>query len=164
VKCWICKRQARGFGHIDGRFTIADPRRYPRDWVFCSRRCQDLFHRLYGHWVEVGPSGKEIAMVDATPLEKAALRRCLKFFGEAASVIGFDKPLGAYSEAEALSVVDAIVTAYVDEMAAQHERSKYPPVRMPGATPVNDPIREAASAEAADPFATMADDLPWEAR
>ena len=80
-------------------------------------------------------------MVDATPLEQAAMRTCLKFFGEAASAIGFDKPLGAYSEAEALMVIDAIVTAYVDEMAAQHEKAKYPPVRMPGVTPISDPIR-----------------------
>ena len=104
----------------------------------------------------------EAAMVDATPLEQAAMRTCLKFFGEVASSIGFDKPLGAYSEAEALTVIDAIVTAYVDEMAAQHERSKYPPVRMPGTTPVNDPIRESVPALAANPFADMKDDLPWE--
>ena len=45
-KCWVCKRQARGFGHSDGRFKIAEPRRYPLDWEFCSRRCQDIFHTL----------------------------------------------------------------------------------------------------------------------
>jgi hypothetical protein len=89
------------------------------------------------------------------------MRCCLKFFGEAAATIGFDKPLGAYTEAEALTVIDAIVTAYVDEMAAQHERTKYPPVRMPAtAVPVSDPIRE--SAPASDPFADLEDDLPWE--
>ncbi len=101
-------------------------------------------------------------MVDATPLEKAAMRACLKFFGEAASAIGFDKPLGAYSESEALMVIDAIVTAYVDEMAAQHEQSKYPPVRMPGVTPISDPIR--ATAPSDNPFADMKDDLPWETK
>lgn len=103
-------------------------------------------------------------MVDVTPLEKESMRKCLQFFGEAAGAIGFDKALGAYSEVEALSVIEAIVTAYVDEMAAQHERSKYPPVRMPGATPVNDPIRESAPALAANPFADMEDDLPWETK
>jgi hypothetical protein len=159
-KCWICSRQARGFGHSDGRFRIADPRRYPTDWAFCSRRCQDIFHALYGDWTQALDHGvpPEAAMVDATPLEQAAMRMCLRFFGEAASVIGFDKPLGAYSEAEALSVIEAIVTAYVDEMAAQHERSKYPPVRTPGATPVGDPMRHPD----AGPFADLADDLPWE--
>ena len=44
--------------------------------------------------------------------ELAAMRTCLKAFGAAAEEIGFDKPLGAYSEAEALQVVDAIVTCY----------------------------------------------------
>ena len=95
-------------------------------------------------------------MVDATPLEEAAMRTCLRFFGEAASAIGFDKPLGAYSEAEALSVIEAIVTAYVDEMAAQHERSKYPSVRMPPSQSVGDPIR--------GPFDDMKDDIPWETK
>ena len=103
-------------------------------------------------------------MVDATPLEKAAMRMCLKFFGEAASAIGFDKPLGAYSEAEALSVIEAIVTAYVDEMAAQHERTKFPSVRMPSAKPVNDPIRESVPPASENPFADMMDDLPWETK
>ena len=62
-------------------------------------------------------------MVDATPLEKATMRMCLKFFGEAAEAIGFDKPLGSYTEAEALRVIDAIVTAYVDEMATSRSSS-----------------------------------------
>ena len=166
MKCWVCSRQARGYGHTENRHRVGDPRRYPIDWVFCSRRCQDAFHKLYGSWTRALDNGlpPEAAMVDATPLEKAAMRMCLKFFGEAASAIGFDKPLGAYSEAEALSVIEAIVTAYVDEMAAQHERSKYPPVRMPGTTPVNDPIRESAPPRSDNPFADMADDLPWETK
>lgn len=101
-------------------------------------------------------------MVDATAFEIEAMRHCLKFFGEAASAIGFDKPLGAYSEAQALSVINAIVTAYVEEMAAQHERSKYPPVRMPKTDLVNDPIRCSMPVIASNPFADLKDDLPWE--
>lgn len=164
MKCWVCSRQARGSGHTDNRYRVGDPRRYPVDWVFCSRRCQDAFHQCYGSWTRALEKGvpPEAAMVDVTPLEKESMRKCLQFFGEAAGAIGFDKALGAYSEVEALSVIEAIVTAYVDEMAAQHERTKYPPVRMPGATPVNDPIRESAPAVAANPFADMEDDLPWE--
>lgn len=166
MKCWVCSRQARGFGHTEIRHRVGDPRRYPIDWVFCSRRCQDAFHKLYGSWTRALDQGlpPETAMVDATPLEKAAMRMCLKFFGEAASAIGFDKPLGAYSEAEALSVIEAIVTAYVDEMAAQHERTKYPSVRMPGAILVNDPIRESVPQPSENPFADMVDDLPWETK
>ena len=101
-------------------------------------------------------------MVDVTPLESAAMRMCLKPFGDAASAIGFDKPLGAYSEAEALRVIDAIVTGYVQEMAAQHERSKYPAVRMPGKTPVDDPFRDAIPPLTENPFADMVGDEPWE--
>lgn len=170
MKCWVCSRQARGFGHTENRHRVGDPRRYPIDWVFCSRRCQDAFHKLYGSWTRALDQGlaPEVAMVDATPLEIAAMRVCLKSFGEAASAIGFDKSLGAYSELEALSVIEAIVTAYVDEMAAQHERSKYPSVRMPGVKPVSDPIREpidvAAQPLSENPFADMVDDQPWESK
>jgi hypothetical protein len=105
----------------------------------------------------------EDAMVDITPLEQASMRKCLKCFGDAANTIGFDKPLGAYTEAEALTVIDAIVTGYVSEIAAQHERIKYPSVRMPGKTPVNDPMRDEPPPLEENPFADMEGDQPWEA-
>ena len=166
MKCWVCSRQARGFGHTEIRHRVGDPRRYPIDWVFCSRRCQEAFHKCYGSWTQALDQGAtpEAAMVDVTPLEKAAMRACLKPFGEAANAIGFDKPLGAYSEGEALSVIDAIVTGYVQEMAAQHERSKYPAVRMPGKTPIDDPYRDSVPPLQENPFADMVDDLPWETK
>ena len=149
MKCWVCKRQARGLGHLDGRFKIADPRRYPLDWVFCSRRCQDAFHKLYGNWADAKQFGREVPMIDPSDLEIVSMRKCLKAFGEAAGEIGFDKPLGAYSETEALRVIDAIVTCYTDAMVVAHEASKYPPMRG-----INAPV--------SDPFADLADDLPWE--
>ena len=107
MKCWICSRQSRGLRHADLRHRPSDPRHYPSDWVFCSQRCQDAFHLLYGNWTRAVQSDLPVGatMVDATPVEQAAMRLCLKFFGEAAGEIGFDKPLGAYTEAEALSVM-----------------------------------------------------------
>lgn len=155
MQCWVCHRQARGFGQSDTRFPVADSRRYPLDWVFCSRRCQEAFHRLYGNWLSDRSAGKEAAMLDASEVERAALRKCLKFFGEAAGEIGFDKPLGAYSEAEALQVIDAIVTGYTEAMVEHHEATRYPPIRtrklrafslreggrqVSSAEPFNDPI------------------------
>ena len=165
MKCWVCSRQARGFGHMDTRYKTADPRRYPIDWAFCSRRCQDTFHILYGNWKRVQDDGtpEEVVMIDATPLEKAAMRKCLRFFGEVAETIGFDKPLGAYSEIEALAVIEAIVTGYVEEMAVQHEATKFPPVHMPQSdTAIHDPIRDAVQASKSDALADLKDDLPWE--
>lgn len=150
MKCWVCNRQARGLGHLDGRFKIADPRRYPLDWVFCSRRCQDAFHKLYGVWADTQPSQREVFMIDPSEMEIASMRKCLKAFGEAAGEIGFEKPLGAYSEAEALRVVDAIVTCYTDAMVEAHEATKRPPIR-------------GLEASAGGPFADLKDDLPWEA-
>lgn len=71
-------------------------------------------------------------MIDPTEMEIAAMRACLRPFGEAAAEIGFDKPLGHYSEAEALAVVNAIVTAWTEAMVASHERAMSPPIRPMG--------------------------------
>ena len=154
MKCWVCKLQARGYGLTDGRHEMGDPRRYPMDWAFCSRRCQDAFHTLYGNWLR-GKDGfgnaKEAVMIDSSDVERAAMRKCLRAFGEAAGYIGFDKPLGAYSEAEALQVIDAIVTRYTEAMVEHHEATKLPPIRG---------MKDAVG----DPFADLEDDLPWEAK
>lgn len=149
MKCWVCKRQARGFGHMDGRFNLADPRRYPLDWVFCSRRCQDAFHKLYGNWADAKEFGREVTMIDPSEMEMASMKKCLKAFGEAAGEIGFEKALGTYSEMEALRVINAIVTCYTDAMVDAHEATKFPPIR--GQYTV-----------VSDPFADLKDDLPWE--
>jgi hypothetical protein len=158
VKCWVCTRQARGYGHTDNRHGIGHPARYPIDWVFCSRRCQDAFHALYGNWTRVKDGIKhktEVPMIDPSDIELGAMRKCLKSFGEAAGDIGFDKPLGHYSESEALQVIDAIVTCYTEAMVEHHETTKFPPVR--GMAPTPDPM----APDVANPFADLEDDLPW---
>lgn len=95
-------------------------------------------------------------MIDPSDVELAAMRKCLKAFGEAAGEIGFEKPLGEYAEAEAMRVIDAIVTCYTDAMVAHHEETKFPPVR--GLPPMHDPL----APEVANPFSDLEDDLPWE--
>jgi hypothetical protein len=157
VKCWVCTRQARGFGHTDNQHGIGNPRRYPIDWVFCSQRCQNVFHAMYGNWLKAKDEpGKrrEVVMIDPSDIELASMKKCLKAFGEAAGEIGFTKPLGDYSEAEALRVIDAIVTRYTEAMVEHHEATKFPPVR--GMPPTPDPL--------ANPFADLEDDLPWETK
>jgi len=79
------------------------------------------------------------------------MRQCLRFFGEAAGEIGFDKPLGTYSEAEALQVIEAIVTAWTEAMAEHHAASQYPPLR--GLPPTPDPLD--------NPFADLEDPAMW---
>ena len=158
MKCWVCHRQARGGRHSDVRFPVNDARHHPMDWVFCSRRCQDAFHALYGMWRESDPTPddmltREALMIDSTALERAAMRRCLRPFGDAATEIGFDKPLGDYSQDEALRVIDAIVSSYVESMAIAHQNLRYPALREPG-----QPLPRAAD----DPFADVASDTPWE--
>ena len=149
MKCWVCSREARGLGMTDTRFPVGDPRRYPIDWAFCSKRCQDIFAKFYSVRVDAEDRGKEVPVIDATELELAAIRRCLKAFGEAAGEIGFAKPLGDYSEAEALKVCDAIVSCFTDAMAEHHASTAFPAVRgLPG--------------KVMDPFADLKSDLPWE--
>ena len=158
MKCWVCTRQARGYGHTDNRHGIGHPARYPIDWVFCSRRCQDAFHALYGNWTRVKDGIKdktEVPMIDPSDVELCAMRKCLKSFGEVAGEIGFEKPLGHYSEPEALQVIDAIVTCYTEAMVEHHEATKFPPVR--GMAPTPDPM----APDVANPFADLEDDLPW---
>ena len=94
-------------------------------------------------------------MIDPSDVELTAMRHCLTAFGEAADEIGFTKPLGDYSEAEALRVIDAIVTCWSDAMVAHHEATKFPPVRGLPQTP--DPL----APNAASPFADFDDDIPF---
>ena len=110
---------------------------------------------LYGNWTRAkeGRVGiGEVSMIDPSDVELAAMRKCLKAFGEAAGEIGFGKPLGDYAEAEAMRVIDAIVTCYTEAMVEHHEATKFPPVR--GMVPTRDPM--------ANPLADLEDDLPWE--
>ena len=76
-----------GFGHTDNRHGVGHPRRYPIDWVFCSQRCQNAFHALYGNWLRVkGRSRRQqgrSSMIDPSDVELAAMKKCLKAFGEA---------------------------------------------------------------------------------
>jgi hypothetical protein len=53
-----------------------------------------------------------------------------RLLGDAASAIGINRPLNSYSQDEALRLINAVVTTYVETMVQEHERSKYPPVRM----------------------------------
>lgn len=69
-------------------------------------------------------------MIDPSQAELDAMHMCLKPLGEAASEIGMDRPLSAYTESEAMHLINAVVTAYVQAMVQEHERSQYPPVRM----------------------------------
>ena len=90
-------------------------------------------------------------MIDATEIERACLKKCLKAFGAAAEDIGFDKPLGEYAEQEAMQVIGAIVTCFTNAMAAHHEMAKYPPVH--GMPEGRDPLTD---------FSDLEDKAYWE--
>ncbi|MEY4758443.1 MAG: hypothetical protein RJA34_3341 [Pseudomonadota bacterium] len=127
---------------MDLRFKVGHPKRYPIDWIFCSRRCQDCFHRLYAAGVRSlerqGSLQTGVGVIDPTEAELTAMQQCLKPLGEAASAIGMDRSLSSYTQQEALQLINAVVTTYVEAMVQEHERSKYPSVRMQlDAQPIN---------------------------
>ncbi|AXW36165.1 hypothetical protein CJO88_23470 (plasmid) [Ralstonia solanacearum] len=134
---------------------MGDPRRHPPDWAFCSRRCQDAFHAMYGAWRETEPPlseslTREAHMPETTAQQRAAMRRCLRPFGRVAGEIGFDKPLAHYAEEEALRVIGAIVSAYTEAMALDSPHAQ--------ATSMGQRRSVGLSADA---FADVEDDIPW---
>ncbi|MGC0096994.1 DUF6511 domain-containing protein [Ralstonia pseudosolanacearum] len=155
MQCWVCRRQARGHRHSDLRFRVGDPRRHPPDWAFCSRRCQDAFHAMYGAWRKTEPPlseslTREAHMPETTAQQRAAMRRCLRPFGQVAGEIGFDKPLAHYAEEEALRVIGAIVSAYTEAMAPNAPRAQAASVGQRRSVGLS-----------ADAFADLEDDIPW---
>ncbi len=58
-------------------------------------------------------------MIDPSTTELEAMHSCLKPFGEAAKEIGYNKPLIKYSESEAMQIIRAIVSCYVEKMNCQ---------------------------------------------
>ena len=119
---------------MDLRFKVGHPKRYPTDWIFCSQRCQTCFHRLYVAGVRALEREGRLPLgggvIDPSEAEIAAMQKCLKPLGEAASEIGMDRPMSSYTQDEALQLINAVVTTYVEAMVQEHERSKYPSVRM----------------------------------
>jgi hypothetical protein len=114
VKCAVCSRQPCGFSWFNPRLRPNDPARESDRWRFCSKRCLDAFARL------MAKTGGH--MVDPTEMEIAALRACLRPLGEVVAEIGMQRPLADYTQAEILTVIEAVVTGYQDFMLAEHER------------------------------------------
>ena len=163
MQCWICRREARGFRCADVRASPGELRYFPLDWVFCSRCCQDKFSVLLVRWKAAWAQGLEPAMDELSEIERQASHACLRAFGQAAEAIGFDKPLGAYSEAEAMAVITAIVTRFSTEMQAQHVATREPPMRGGRGPVVNDPLpaRLARTPPRALPAYDFDDDIPF---
>ncbi len=61
-------------------------------------------------------------MIDASDMEKAAMRACLSPLGMYVGSIGMERPLADYSQEEVLMLIDIVVCAYQDYMIEEHER------------------------------------------
>ncbi len=61
-------------------------------------------------------------MIDASEMEKAAMRACLSPLGIYVGSIGMERALADYSQEEVLMLIDIVVCAYQDYMLEEHER------------------------------------------
>jgi hypothetical protein len=66
-------------------------------------------------------------MIDKTPLEQQALAAALRPLGEAATEIGMDKPLSAYTREEVLILIETIVDAYQKHLLDRRACGQFPP-------------------------------------
>lgn len=110
--CAVCRREARGFGWFDAGLPIDDPRRdASRKWL-CSRRCQDICHRRRG-------------VIDPTADEQAAMAAAVPMAGEYVDSLG-KTDLVDFSRKEFLTLIEVIVTAYVDRLRDLAEAGRGP--------------------------------------
>lgn len=123
--CWACGKPTRGFGHLDLRRRITDPRRTPYRWAFCSLHCQNAFHQLYDTRSRLDPASVEELLPVTHPLTHEAQRACLKALASVADRIGFDTPLGHYNQAQAIEVIESITRAYEASIRAQSNPTAY---------------------------------------
>ena len=100
--CPICRRQSRGYGWFDAHLSIGNPGRDQSYRQFCSRTCQDLYHRRRG-------------MIDPTPNEKAAMQHGGAMGGEYLDSLG-RTDLAVLAVEEWDSFVECIVTGYCDHL------------------------------------------------
>ncbi len=110
--CAVCRREPRGFGWFDAIYRVSDPRRDRSTRELCSMRCQDICHRRRG-------------MIDPTPNEIAAMRAGGQAAGEYLESIG-KTDLAVLTEAEWLTLLEVVITAYQDELARQLDQGRHP--------------------------------------
>lgn len=105
--CAICRREAKGFGWQDMRFSRNDKRRLKTAKWFCSKHCQDI------RSIIIKEHGK---MIDPTENEKQAMEQAIKPLGELVAGIGMQKPLADYSRDEIIQLIDVVVTNFQENL------------------------------------------------
>ena len=113
--CAVCRREARYWGWFDPTLPLASPRLGRSLRKLCSRRCMDICHRRRG-------------MVDPTEHEVAAMRAASPLAGEYIDSLG-KTDLAEFSEHEWMTLIEVIVTAYVEalQLLAAEPEEEAPP-------------------------------------
>ena len=112
--CFVCKREAHGFGFIPPPLRASHPANRKMTKHFCSMRCQGIFSKKY----------KENNMIDLTKNEKEAIESALKPVGEYVAEIGMDRPLSSYSREEVLCLIEVALSAYFDFMQGKESETE----------------------------------------
>jgi len=121
MPCAICRRHARGFLW---QTPQARPEARRETVRFCSFRCQTLFGTLrkireaQRRW----PHETEVAVIDASDTEKAALAAALRPLGDYVAERGLQRPLADYCREEILTLIEIVVEAYQAHLLEVAER------------------------------------------
>jgi hypothetical protein len=113
--CPVCRREARFWGWLNANLGVGHPGRDRSRRRLCSRVCQDICHRRRG-------------MVDPTEHEVAAMRAASPLAGEFIDSLG-KTDLAQFTEHEWLTLIEVIVTAYVEtlqQLAAESDEEAPP--------------------------------------
>ena len=107
MRCAGCRlRPARGFGWFDPRVRTSEP------LPACSMRCMSALCRRWG-------------VVDPDEHEIAAIAAASPMAGEYLESIG-KTDLAVLTEAEWLTLLEVIITAYQDELARRLDAGRHP--------------------------------------
>lgn len=117
MKCHICSRQAKGYGHFNPKLKRSDPLRYSHLWVFCSHRCQEAFSKAMKKLNDCTEAG----VIDPSEMETESMHSALVPLGEFVGSIGMDRPFSQYSKAEVLRLIEVVIDAYQGSMLTKHE-------------------------------------------
>ena len=117
-QCFICNREARGFGYFNPVYSINNPLRRSTAKSFCTKGCQSIFTKHLKYKTE------NTMKQQLTSMEIRARQSILEPLGDYVVAIGMDKPLANYSRDEINGLVAVVINSYQKFMQDQEEWSK----------------------------------------
>ena len=117
MSCAVCHRKAGGLGWFNPFIPRSNKNpnrhRYSYRWIFCSRKCQEVFSKIMNK-----TQGREFPRNE---MEQRAVLGCLQPLGDYVALIGMQRPLADYSRDEIVGLISVTVNAYQQRMVQEHE-------------------------------------------